>query len=486
MTFAELLATALGWTLCLSLGSTCFALILGVPLGYWIRTLPVRIRALVTPILALPFFLPSLLIGVIAVPFLNRDETEAATLALTLTAIQGFINIGFVALTVSASLSGIPAAQREAATLEGAGKARIALQIELPQLRSALAAVGVLIALYSATNYSLAALVGRGYISTLEIEIAKFAFQDIDYAAALVFGLVHLLLTTSMFLIASKLGGDSLGFNLFGEESTVDRWDSKTSETRSRALLSGLGVAATALVTLALLSPVIRSFITPDGIGLANYLNLGSRGERQILDVTLAQATLNSLRNLVLTLLIALPVAWLLARVRGPGRRFANPAGIWPAAISPVVLGMSVLAFSSHLGIRATESWILLPATQALVVLPLLTVLFRAAYDSMDSDLRDAATVDGASGFQSWWLVELPALRAPLASGILFASLAAIGEFSAASFLTVGSQTTLPVAMYQLAARPGAENIGMAMAAATLFILFALSVLIIQRRIAKN
>jgi len=483
VTFTQSILVSLSWTLLISLGSTAFALVLGLPMGYWIRSLPVNIRKLVAPILALPFFLPSLLIGVIAVPFLNRDETSALNLSLTLIAIQGFINVGFVALTVHSTLAGFAAGQREAAVLEGASNLQIALRIEVPQLRGPLAAIGTLVALYSATNYSLATLIGRGYVSTLEIEIAKFAFQEINYSAALVVGLVHLVLTAALFLVAARFGGNSLGLSMFGEAET----QSRVPRPRLKgSLLQLAGAIFTALVILGLLSPVVRSVLNSDGLTVENFANLSSRGERDILDVTLTQASLNSLRNLLLTMVIALPTAWLLARIRGRSRRVARAIGIWPAAISPVVLGLAVLVFASQLGMRATETWLLLPATQALVILPLLTLVFGAAYDAMDADLLDAASVDGAGRFQSWLLVELPSLRAPISSGILFASLAALGEFSAASFLTVGSQTTLPVAIYQLAARPGPDNIGMAMAAASVFIGFALVVLLVQRRIAQS
>ncbi|MEY3029278.1 MAG: hypothetical protein RL198_675, partial [Actinomycetota bacterium] len=108
------------------------------------------------------------------------------------------------------------------------------------------------------------------------------------------------------------------------------------------------------------------------------------------------------------------------------------------------------------------------------------------AYAAMDRDLLDAASVDGASALQRWWFVEIPLLRAPLSTGVLFASLAGLGEFAAESFLTLGSQTTLPIAIYQLAARPGQENLGMAMAATTIFIGFGLLVLLVQRKLSRN
>ena len=480
MTPGEILIP-LSWTLLISLGSVALALLAGVPLGYWLSGLSDKLRNLVAPVLALPFFLPTIVVGVIAVPFLNRDETSSLVLTATLILIQGLINVGFIALTTNSNLLGIPAAHREAAVLEGASRRQIAFRVELPQVRGALASVSLLVALYSATNYSLAQLLGRGYVSNLEIEIAKFAFRELDFTSALVLGFVHLLLTAFLFLAASRFGRASLGLNLFGEASHQTRTLREVSPA-----FAFLGWVFTAFVIALLATPLFRSLVTGSGVGFENYMNLATRGERQVLDVTLLEATLNSGRNLLLTLLISLPIALLISRMRGHRKNLITSIGVWPAAVSPVVLGLAVLVLTSQFGLRATEAWPLLPLTQSLVVLPILTLLFSAAYEALDSDLLDAAAVDGASGLQKWWFIELPSLRAPISSGLLFASLASLGEFAAANFLTLGSQTTLPLAIYQLAARPGQENIGMAMAATTLFIVFGLMILLVQRRLART
>ena len=72
------------------------------------------------------------------------------------------------------------------------------------------------------------------------------------------------------------------------------------------------------------------------------------------------------------------------------------------------------------------------------------------------------------------WHLELPLLSAPLMVAGALVSLGSLGEFGAARFLTYGSEQTLPLVMFRLISRPGPENLGMAMMAASLFILVAL------------
>ena len=94
----------------------------------------------------------------------------------------------------------------------------------------------------------------------------------------------------------------------------------------------------------------------------------------------------------------------------------------------------------------------------------------------MSGELIEAAKLDGANGIQLFGLVELPTLRKPLLAAAAIVSLGSLGEFGAASFLAYGSDATLPLVMFRLMSRPGAENLGMAMAAASVFILLALVV----------
>jgi thiamine transport system permease protein len=70
----------------------------------------------------------------------------------------------------------------------------------------------------------------------------------------------------------------------------------------------------------------------------------------------------------------------------------------------------------------------------------------------------------------------MPILTKPLLVAGALVSLGSLGEFGAASFLTYGSEQTLPLVMFRLMSRPGPENLGMAMAAASIFILLALVV----------
>ena len=100
--------------------------------------------------------------------------------------------------------------------------------------------------------------------------------------------------------------------------------------------------------------------------------------------------------------------------------------------------------------------------------------------------MLEAAALDGAGSLRRAFAIEFPILNRPLAAAAAFVSLASLGEFGAASFLAYGSEATLPLVMFRLASRPGAENLGMAMTAALLFIVLAFVVVLVISREART
>jgi thiamine transport system permease protein len=205
-----------------------------------------------------------------------------------------------------------------------------------------------------------------------------------------------------------------------------------------------------------------------EGSGLwANVLALAGRGARDILNVSVVDAVGNSLRNMVVALAVSLILAWLLSTKR------VGLAVLLPLGISPVVLGLAALVVSGYLPVWASGSWVLLPLVQSIFLTPLAFQIIAPARRAFSSELREAAVLDGAKRWQVASFVELPILAKPLTAATALVSLASLGEFGAARFLAYGSDQTLPLVMFRLMSRPGGENLGMAMVAASAFIVLA-------------
>jgi thiamine transport system permease protein len=434
--------------------SAVVSLALGYPIGNWLAGLG-RLRRPVTAVLLLPFLLPAFLVGLAFRPLLAELLENSNFGILSIIFAHAFMNAGFISVVTASSL--VPRDQIEAAQLDGASGSQTRLQIQLPQQLPALSAAGLLVALYSATSYGLVITLGQGSVQTLETQIVVAALQRLDLVTAGTLALLQTLMTIAFFVLSRRLGATPT--TLFGE-----------IESQPSRSIPGfvLGLGLIGLVGLVVGGVLARA---ASGPGLVeNFANLGSRGARDILNLTVLDAAGNSLRNLLVATSISMVVAWLLSSRR------VGLGVLAPIGISPVVIGLGALVLSGYLPIAVSGSWLLLPLVQSVFLIPLAFQIISPARKAMSGELIEAAKLDGANGIQLFGLIELPTLRKPLLAAAAIVSLGSLGEFGAASFLAYGSEATLPLVMFRLMSRPGVENLGMAMAAASVFILLALIV----------
>lgn len=324
-----------------------------------------------------------------------------------------------------------------------------------------------MIALYSATSYGLVVSLGQGVVSTLETEIAESALRELDLARAFSLALMQTLMTLGLFLLAQRAGAKPTP--VFGEVQS-------SLPSRFGGLLAlGFGIGI-----LVLISNIALRALTLNGGLFENLDSLSTKGAREILNLTVLEAGSNSLRNLVITALIVLPLAWVAA-----GRAKSSLLYVLPIGVSPVVLGLGFLVLSGYLP-RELSGWWLVPLVQSVFLFPLAYQIIRPARLGMSREIIEAAQMDGATRLRVFGSIEGPILVRPIAAAAAFVSLASLGEFGAASFLATGSEATLPLVIFRLASRPGEENLGMAMTAALMFVLLALVVVMLISRESRT
>jgi len=180
--------------------------------------------------------------------------------------------------------------------------------------------------------------------------------------------------------------------------------------------------------------------------------------------------------------------AWLLVRYRFPGRELLNALVDMPFAISPVVVGYMLLLLFGRNGFLA-------PVLQALdiqvafalpgmvlatlfVTLPFMIRELIPLLENFDYHQEQAAATLGATGWQTFWMVILPALRWGFIYGISLTFARALGEFGAVLVIGGGVQgRTETATLYIYRALEGREYIG-AYSAALLLGLFSLALVL--------
>jgi molybdate transport system permease protein len=169
-----------------------------------------------------------------------------------------------------------------------------------------------------------------------------------------------------------------------------------------------------------------------------------------------------SLLALAVTTVLGVPLAWVLARTRFPGRRLVRALVVLPMVLPPVVGGVALLLAFGRRGLFGSPleavTGVTLPFTtagvvvaEAFVAMPFLVVTVEAGLRAMDGRYEDAAATLGASRWTVLRRVTLPLVGPSVAAGMALAWARALGEFGATITFAgnlPGTTQTMPLAVY--------------------------------------
>lgn len=170
--------------------------------------------------------------------------------------------------------------------------------------------------------------------------------------------------------------------------------------------------------------------------------------------------------SLAATVLVALPgiaLGLLLARARFPGKLLLDALVHLPLVLTPVVVGVLLLAAFGRTGLFAPgfaftrEAAVVAAAT---VALPLVVRSVRTAAELVDERLLEAAAVLGAGPVRRLFTVTLPLAAPGVVAGLTLGFARSLGEFGATMTFAgdvPGETRTLPVAIYAAIQAPGGD-----------------------------
>lgn len=177
------------------------------------------------------------------------------------------------------------------------------------------------------------------------------------------------------------------------------------------------------------------------------------------------------LATLIVTVL-GIGLGLLLARVRFPGRDLLDTVLTLPMVMPPTVLGYYLLVLlgrhgsiggwlHQHLGIQLIFTWQGAVIAASVVALPLVFKPARAAIESVDGQLEQAARVLGISEVAVFFRVTLPLAWRGILAGVLLAFARALGEFGATLMVAgsiPGKTQTMSIAVYE-AVQAGRDDV---------------------------
>lgn len=211
-----------------------------------------------------------------------------------------------------------------------------------------------------------------------------------------------------------------------------------------RWLLIGIAVGYVAILVIAPLASLVAGAFA-EGIGAIvealrhpDVLNAFSR----TLWISLLVVTIHAL--------LGTTVAWVLVRHNFLGKRLLDGLIDLPFAVSPVVVGYMLLLLFGRRGLLAP----VLEALDIQVAFALPGIILATLFVSLPFMIRElvpvleafgvkqeqAAATLGASGWQTFWFVTLPALRWGFIYGLTLTFARALGEFGAVLVIGGGIQ----------------------------------------------
>jgi multiple sugar transport system permease protein len=228
---------------------------------------------------------------------------------------------------------------------------------------------------------------------------------------------------------------------------------------RRRTALIGAAAAVVAVIDLLPLGLLLKQAFTPDRESFAwpptwwphaptlhNFLALGSTVE---LGDGLWRSVLVAILTVASTFVLTLPAAWLAARQPRIDRPLDGVL-IVTRLFPSLALAVPLAALFVYAGLYNHPAGLGLWLAHTLLGIPVAFLILRTGFRAVPLELEEAAWLDGASGFGTFWRINLPLVRPSLAAAAILVFLLSWDEFAYAVLLQVTNRT-LPPLLYYLA-----------------------------------
>jgi thiamine transport system permease protein len=459
-----------------ALVSTLLTLVVAMPATHVLARYEFRGKRLARALVTVPFVLPTVVVGSAFLALAGPSGSLGVDLSRTVWIIliaHVFYNYAVVVRTVGALWTHLAPDIEEAARVLGAGRVRTFTHVTLPLLRPAIATAAAIVFLFSFTSFGVILILGDLRQVTLEVEIYRQAINLVDFSVAAALALLQLLAVAAILLIYSRRQ-EGVQYKL------ARSGRARRPRNRSERLYVGATLGFTTLFLGAPLAVLVGRSLAG---GLTAYADLVNPPVPSLVDP--AEAIVNSLwiglAATAIAVVVGVAAASFITYTRSRVSRWFDVLLLLPLGTSAVTIGFGLLvALDWPVDLRRSV-W-LIPIGHALIAIPFVVRTAVPVMRSVQANLREAATMLGASPARVWREIDLPIVTRATTVAAGFAFAISLGEFGATSFIARPDTPTMPIALFRLLGRPGAGNFAQAMALATvLMVVTAVAVLLIER-----
>ncbi|MGY5958488.1 thiamine/thiamine pyrophosphate ABC transporter permease ThiP [Kosakonia sp. BK9b] len=350
-----------------------------------------------------------------------------------------FFNLPMASRLFLQSLELIPGEQRQLAAQLGMNGWSFFRFVEWPWLRRQLLPVAALIFMLCFASFATVLSLGGGpQATTIELAIYQALSFDFDPARAAMLALIQMVCCLALVLLSQRLSkAIAVGSHqIQGWRNPQDRLFSRIADS----ILIGLAL-------LLLLPPLLAVIV--DGINMSMLKVLAEPILWQAIGTSLRIALAAGLLCVVLTMMLLWSSRELRARQQNLAGQALELSGMLILAMPGIVLATGFfLLLNDSVGLPASADGIVI-FTNALMAIPY-------ALKVLENPMRDVAERYnllcqslGMQGWQRLRVVELRALKRPLAQALAFACVLSIGDFGIVALFGNDDFRTLPFYLYQ-------------------------------------
>lgn len=219
---------------------------------------------------------------------------------------------------------------------------------------------------------------------------------------------------------------------------------------------------------------------------LSNFASVlsGKTYASQNFGVLLLHSLIVTTGSTVLALLVGIPAAYGLARVRFRGRRAAATWILSTIMFPPAVSVVPIFILSARLGLTDTYPVLIVP--YAAFSLPMVIWMLRSSIKQIPFEIEEAAMVDGLSQLAMIRVIVLPLLVPGIVAAALLCAILSWNEFLFALTLTRSKVQTAPVGLNEFTSMYGTQW-GQLTAAATVTVApILVMTLVLRRRLVEG
>jgi iron(III) transport system permease protein len=340
----------------------------------------------------------------------------------------------FLYLPIAAALRRLDPGLEDAAASLGHTPAKVFLHVVLPQLRLAISGGSLLVGLHLLAEYGLYVMIRFDTFTTAIV--AQFQSTFNGAAAHMLAGVLVLLCLLLLALEAGFRGDERYARVGTGAARMIQR--ARLGRATLPALLL-LGL--TAALSLGVPFLTIGRWLVAGGLEVWKLDRIG---------LALGQTLFLALAGGALTVVAAIPIAWLSIRKPGRLQRVLEGCNYIVGSLPGVVIALTLVTIAVRVALPLYQTLFTIIVAYALMFLPRAVISLRASIAQAPVELEQAAGSLGRTPLQALWAITMRLSAPGAAAGMALVSLGIMNELTATQMLAPNGTRTLAMAFWAL------------------------------------